>query len=257
MPLMLGRQPRRYNPAIPHFSALTAGRPKMTPPGHINYAAKMPADLGMMLNDSLGDCTKAGWYHAEQVWSFNATGVMRTASNATVLRSYELIDGYIDGDPNTDQGGNEQNDLEYAVLNGMPEDDGSVHKLAAFVEVDFRNTLDVRQAIYECGLVYIGFNVPAYLMPDDGSPTPDIWDVQPHLDNRIIGGHCVILPGYDSSGLTTISWGKNHYLMTWRFFDHFVDEVYALADTDWITGTGKTLGGLTLAELVSQMRALT
>ena len=256
MTYMLGRLPRSRYPEVPHMSALFAGCARIKLPNEINYSDKMPDDLGMMLNNSLGDCTKAGWYHAEQVWTFNASGAMRTANNATVLKSYELIDGYVDGDPSTDNGGNEQNDLGYAVRTGMPQDDGSVNKLMAFVEVDQRITADVRQAIYECGLVYIGFNVPAFLIPQDGSPVPDVWDLQPGADNSIIGGHCVVQPGYDSGGLTTISWGSRHYRMTWEFFDTFVEEVYALVDADWVKATGLTLGGLSLSELDQQMESI-
>jgi hypothetical protein len=44
--------------------------------------------------------------------------------------------------------------------------------------------------------------------------------------------------------------------MTWAFFVKYVEEVYALADPDWLTHTGATPGGLSLAELKAQMKAL-
>ena len=44
--------------------------------------------------------------------------------------------------------------------------------------------------------------------------------------------------------------------MTWAFFAEYVDEAYAIADSTWINGGGKTPGGLTLAELEQQMQAL-
>ena len=36
----------------------------------------------------------------------------------------------------------------------------------------------------------------------------------------------------------------------------FVDEVYAIADQDYVAATGKTPGGISLAELEQQMQAL-
>ena len=45
--------------------------------------------------------------------------------------------------------------------------------------------------------------------------------------------------------------------MSWEFFQAFTDEAYAIADPNWITATGKTPGGLTLAQLESAMQALT
>lgn len=252
---MLGRKDRSYNPRIPHMSALLAGRTRSTPPAAFDWSTKMPNDLGMMLNDRLGDCTKAGWYHAQQVWTFNTTGVMQTASDATVLKSYEIIDHYNPKDPSTDQGGNEQVDLTYAVKHGMPEDDGSVNKLAAFVEIDPRNTMDVKRAIVSSGLVYIGFKVPAFLVPQ-GAPPPKVWTVDHSANNTIVGGHAVIQPGYDAVGLTTVSWGSKGYKMTWAFFEHFVEEVYALVDADWVNSKGTTPAGLTLAEWEAQVEAL-
>jgi hypothetical protein len=40
------------------------------------------------------------------------------------------------------------------------------------------------------------------------------------------------------------------------FFHKYVDETYAIADNLWIDSGGKTPGGLTIAELEAQMKAL-
>lgn len=64
-----------------------------------------------------------------------------------------------------------------------------------------------------------------------------------------------MLAGYDAKGARVISWGQ-YYTMTWDFFAKFVDEVYAIADQDWVEATGKTPGGLSLADLEKQMQAL-
>jgi hypothetical protein len=44
--------------------------------------------------------------------------------------------------------------------------------------------------------------------------------------------------------------------MTWAFFAKYVDEAYAIADSTWFTTRKTTPGGLTLAQLEEQMKAL-
>jgi hypothetical protein len=252
MQYRLGRQPRSRDARVPHMSALTAGRKLLPPPPSIDWTKGMPPDFGMMLNDQLGDCTCAAVYHARQVWTFNATAMEDTEPDAGVLSLYETTCGYVRGNPDTDQGGNEQTVLRYLLNHGMPLAKGGVDKIAAFVEIDPRNVNDVKRGIANNGLVYIGFQVPAFLLA--GEP-PALWDVDPNGDQEIIGGHAVILPSYTIGDLGVISWGAR-YAMTWRFFTEFVDEVYAIADPAWISAKGTTPGGLTLAQLEAQMTAL-
>jgi hypothetical protein len=90
-------------------------------------------------------------------------------------------------------------------------------------------------------------------MPANAEP-PAIWTVDPS-NNKIIGGHAVVLPGYDADGAIVISWGQL-YKMTWQFFSTYVDEVYGIADTDWVASTGKTPAGMTVQDLEAQMQAL-
>jgi hypothetical protein len=215
----------------------------------------MPTDLGMMRNDSLADCTCAAVYHAIQVWSFNARGKMVTEPDADVVKLYVVACGYNPRIPGEGPGGNEQNVLTYLLKHGAPMGSkGSTrHKIAAFVEVDPRNVDDVKRTIHECGVAYIGFKVPESMDPELVTP-PAVWDYDP-MKAKIKGGHAVVLAGYDSKGVKVISWGQL-YTMTWNFFAHFVDEVYAIADGEWIEAKGTTPGGLTLDELEVQMQGL-
>jgi hypothetical protein len=255
----LGRTPRSHDPRIPHLSALLAGAQLPPPPASVDYTKGMPADLGMMLNDTLGDCTCAAVYHAIQVWTFVATkgANMDTEPDSDVKKLYELACGYNPSQGGEGPGGNEQHVLTYLLKRGAPTgaSGNTVNKIAAFVEVDPRNTDDVKRTINDCGVAYIGFNVPAYIMPTGGDP-PAIWDYTPAQANaKIVGGHAVVLAGYDANGARVISWGE-YYTMTWAFFAKWVDETYAIADQDWVDATGKTVGGLSLQQLEQQMQAL-
>ena len=145
--------------------------------------------------------------------------------------------------------------LTYLLNSGAPygPTGKSRHKILGFVEVDPRNIDDVKSTIDDCGVAYIGFNVPQNIMPQGGDP-PSTWTVDPS-NSKIIGGHAVVLPGYDAQGAIVVSWGQL-YKMTWPFFSKFVDEVYGIADSTWVDAGGKTPGGMTLAQLEAQMQAL-
>jgi hypothetical protein len=251
----LGRLHRSYDPRIPHMSALTAGKTLEPPPPLANWTSKLPKNLGMMLNDTLGDCTCAAVYHAFQVWSGNV-GEMVTQPDSDVEKLYVLACGYNPRAGGEGPGGNEQSVLKYLLKTGAPigPEGRTQHKITAFVEVDPRNHDDVKRAIVNCGVAYIGFNVPQYIMPAPPANPPQVWDVESR-NAAIIGGHAVVLAGYDANGARLISWGE-YYTMTWGFFAKYVDEVYAIADTTWIDGKGTTPGGLTLAELEAQMTAI-
>lgn len=250
--MKLGRLPRKFNPRVPHLSALLSGKRRALapPPASCDYTAALPADLGQMGNNSLGDCTCAALGHALQVWTANANPPIDTQPDSNIIQLYSEACGYRAGDSSTDQGGCEQDVLTYAMLAGIPVDEGSGrHRIVAFVEVDPSNFADVKLAIYTGGLVYLGFDVPDYIM------SQQVWDVQPGK-TKSIGGHAVIAAGYDDQGLHIISWGSKAYRMTWAFWSHYVDEAYLVADADWVSSTGKSPAGLSLIDLETQMEAL-
>jgi hypothetical protein len=253
----LGRLKRSFDPSVPHLSALLAGRAVPPPPASVDWTKGMPKNLGMMLNDTLGDCTCAAVYHAIQVWSFNGSGNIETEPDSDVEKLYEFACGYNPKVPGEGPGGNEQHVLKYLLRSGAPmgPNGTTISKITAFVEVDPRMTEDVKRTINDCGVAYIGFNVPDYIMPAGQDP-PAVWDYKPSQANaKIVGGHAVVLAGYNANGARVISWGQ-YYTMTWAFFGKWVDEVYAIADQIWVEAKGTTPGGLTLAQLEDQMKAL-
>jgi hypothetical protein len=252
----LGRLARSHDKRIPMLHNLLAGKALEPVVPAVDYTKGMPNNLGVMRNDTLGDCTCAAFYHAIQVWSFNALKKIDTEPDQDVVDLYEQACGYNPQQGGEGPGGNEQHVLTYVLRKGAPYGPNAQqrHTIAAFVEVDVKNTDNVKRSIYDCGVAYIGFNVPQYIMPSGGEPL-SVWDVNPRADNTIIGGHAVVLAGYDGNGARVISWGQ-YYTMTWAFFDKFVDEAYAIADPEWMTTMKKTPGGLTLQELEQAMTAL-
>ena len=253
----LGRLHRTYDARVPHLSAMLAGQTLAPPPPSADNTKGMPASLGVMLNDTLGDCTCAAAYHAIQLWTFNASKgkKMVTWPDGDVEKLYIQACGYNPNVPGEGPGGNEQHVLTYWLKKGVPTGPRGAtrEEIAAFVEVDPRNTDDVKRTIVDCGVAYIGFNVPESIYGPDGLPTKT-WDFV-SATSKIVGGHAVVLAGYDANTARVISWGS-YYTMTWNFFAHYVDEVYAIADSEWIEAGGKTPGGFTLDQLEAQMQAL-
>lgn len=256
----MGRKPRIFNPSIPHMSSILGAVALPPIPSSCDYLSALPADMGMMLNDQLGDCTCAAVYHAIQLWTFHCAGnggTMQTNSDESVKSIYEQWCGYRDGDPSTDQGGIEQHVLHEWFSKGCPIDaagGGPIsNKLSAWFEVDPRNQNDVKRVINDCGLCYIGFEVPENILPPNGDP-PKRWTVDPHA--QIVGGHAVILGSYDPVSFGVVSWGEHDYVMDQEFFSQYVDEAYALVDMDWINATGKTPLGLDIGQLTHMMRLL-
>lgn len=250
---LLGRKARSFNPAIPHLSAHVAGRDLTPPPDSVDWTRGMPADLGAMLNNKVNDCSCAAFYHALQVWSFNAAGAMETEPDLNVQALYSAVSGYNPGAPAPGPECDMQAVLTYLVKSGAPvgTDGKSVNKLAAFLEIDHRNLDDFKRCILECGVCYLGVDIPAYIRVN---PLPVVWDVQPQ-NNAIIGGHAMAAAGYDAQGVLAISGGKV-YTLTWAYIAKYTHEAYALADARWIGAKGTSPGNLSLATLERQMQAL-
>lgn len=249
--MKFGRRPRKFDPRIPQLSMLRHQAPHLLPPA-IDYARVLPASLGMYGNDFLGDCVEAATYHAVQTWSANANPPILSAPEADAVLLYEQAAGYNPDDPSTDQGSVIQDVLAYWLNPGIPFVGPTARQpLAAYVEIDQRTLDNVRQSIYDAGVVFIGFDVPASF---DFSP---VWTYDPSADNSIVGGHCVVLTGYnDASRLfTVVSWGQK-YQMTYGFFEQFVDEAYMLADAEWVQRTGRTPLGMSLTDLEALMGSL-
>jgi hypothetical protein len=228
-------------------------------PQALDYTSPLPADQGMEGNDTVGDCTAALVAHAIQVWSRFAGGEEIVIPRELALQFYRETTGW-DGTPgsSSDRGAVIQDVLKYWMNVGFPMPDGSRNLLTGFFEVDPRNVYDIERAIYECGVVDVGFNVPAWL--EQGEP-PGVWINSPGADVRTVGGHCVGWAGYGpppgtaTPSLRTMSWGRDYY-MTLDFEAAQVDECYALVNSLWVEKTGRTPLGMSLDDVTAQMSAL-
>jgi hypothetical protein len=201
---------------------------------------------GMMMNDTLGDCTIAGVGHAIQVWSANNGGI-QTVPDSTIEEMYSKWDGYVPGDPSTDTGG-----VELDVLNDWRQQGFAGHTLVAFADPQVSNLTEIQQSIALFGGVYIGIALPIT------AQTQDVWDVVPgrgaNTKKGSWGGHCVFVAKYDQNGFTCITWGQLK-TMTVAFWKKYVDEAHTLFGQDWLTSKG-SVAGFDQATLMADLQAI-
>jgi hypothetical protein len=220
--------------------------PSIPPPPPTADWTKGITSWGMMLNDTLGDCTIAGAAHAVQVWTANASSVV-AVPDATIETYYENWDGYVPGNPSTDNGG-----VELDVLNDWQKQGFAGHPLLAFADPKFTNMVQIRQSIFIFGGVYIGLALPLT------AQSQAVWDVVPKGGAKAKpgswGGHCVFVPKYDQHGFTCITWGGLK-TMTLAFWKKYCDEAHTLFSADWLTAKGSP-SGFAQAELLADLKAI-
>jgi hypothetical protein len=211
------------------------------PPERVDYSRGFNINFGVMLNDSLGDCTIAACGHAIQTWSL-CNGRMITLPDSAILTGYEDACGYNPSDPNTDQGG-----VELDVLNFFRQTGIGGHKIMAYADPHPATTLHVKQAIFLFGGVYIGFSVPQSFMDQFATGQP-ITPLQ--NDGGIVGAHAIWICGYNSQYLIGDTWGSR-FLMSWDFWNdkRYLDECHALLSPDWINSRGLDPSGILLSDL--------
>jgi len=211
-------------------------------PSTVDWTTKV-ANWPMMKNDTVGDCTCAGMGHFIQDWTTNC-GSPFIPSDAQVIAAYSAITGYTPSDPNTDQGANLNDVLNYSRQTGI-----AGHKIGAYASLEPKNHTELQDSIYLFGGAYLGIALPltvqgakCWQVPSkiSGKGAPGSW-----------GGHCVLAVKYDPRWITVITWGAL-LQMSWAFYDAYCDEAFAVLSQDWINN-GVNPDHVALADLQSDL----
>jgi hypothetical protein len=210
-------------------------------------AWERPISWQMLGNDAVGDCTVAAALHMQMAWSSVAhAGSPLTYTTDQAISLYSAITGYNPADPSTDQGAVETDVLNYWKNTGM---DGLT--IAGFASIDVQNIDQVKAATFIFGGLYLGFNVPNYIMNVAAGGS---WSQTAGADTTIVGGHAIPILGYGRNGTTCVSWGTT-YTFDWNFWQEYVDEAYAVVSTQWIKASGVSPTGLDLQGLLADLPA--
>lgn len=216
---------------------------------HVVDVASKVTDWPMYMNDTIGDCTFAGAGHAIQAWTAYASS-QATVPDSAILNGYEVVGGYVPGDPSTDNGCNMQDVLTYWQNTGI-----GGHKITAFAEIsDVTNPWLMKQALYIFGTVYVGFNCPQSAL--DQFNAGEVWSYDP--SSQIVGGHCVALQQVIPSvhgNLGFVTWGALQRA-TLKFVENYVEEAWVMLTPDWIESNGNSVSGFNSAQLLADFKAI-
>lgn len=211
-----------------------------TPPASVDYYRKIGRDWGMLGNDQYGDCTIAGAGHAIMAWNAEVAEPDPVPNAHQVLAQYMAITG------GQDTGCVEANVLTFWNRQGLF---GDRDKIAAFVPVDIRNLVTIHQAIAFYGCAYIGVALPesAEQQFEQGQP----WTVV--NGSPVVGGHCVLLVGYDQNAVYAVTWGAV-VPVSYPWLATYMDECWAMIPEQFVqAGKGPELD---LAQLQSDLNSL-
>lgn len=201
--------------------------PQLTAPATCDNT-KGVTDWGMLANDRLGCCTISAVAHLIQTWRLSLDGRLLVVPDEDVVEYYERWDGYVDGDPVTDQGGAELDVLKKWRSSTFTIS-GVGHNLKAFVNPAPKNRGHLKLGIYLFGAIYLGLALPM------SAQSQKVWDVDTSWAGfpGTWGGHAVSVAAYDEKEVLIQTWGQNQRA-TWEFIDTYCDEAHILmSDTDW------------------------
>lgn len=225
--MKLGKKPPRVDPRTLVLSKYTERLP--APPSSVSWT-KGKADWGMLANDRLGDCTIAAIAHAVQLYTLNSWGEA-LVTDEEVISYYSRWAGYDPADPDSDQGAVELDILNKWRAEGFGMPDRPKHELMAYADVNPADLNSFKVGVSLFGTCYIGVSLPLAIQGRE------YWDCVPRAWNYSTqpgswGGHAVLVTGYNPHEIQFISWGRV-MTMSWRFWDHYVDEAHVLLHKGW------------------------
>jgi len=244
---MLGKKPAHHDPRTFRLGAPLAAR-LITPPPSADWAPGVTWPV--WCNDTIGCCTQVSVASAIRTWTGAAQSPV-LLSDAEVIANYSAESGYVPGQSATDRGGVELDVLNRWVRDGYerPGQPGRDY-LTAYGAVSPTDRAAVMRAIAALGGLYIGVQIPNYIMQTGGD-----WVVDPSGDQTIAGGHALWLHGYDADWLHFNTWGERRR-MSWEWLATYADEAYGLVSRqNWIGTHGLSPDQEDVDALVAEMRA--
>ena len=250
--LKLGKRPAAPRETDFKFAEFAAAIKLPSVPSRFGHGSAY-ADWQVLGNDRYGDCVWAGAAHEHMLLNKVVHHTDVTFNDAAVLGDYAAATGFDPTDPNTDNGTDVHQALDYRRKTGIADAEGRRHKIGAYVSLDPKNWEHLEQAAYIFGAVGIGFEFPASAMDqfDAGQP----WDYVAGSRNE--GGHYVPVVGsvdaHDQA--TAITWGKRQPF-TVAFYEHYNDEAWAYITPEELHSDGTGLHGFDLEKLNASLAAL-
>ena len=242
----LGKQPARHDPRTYRLDN-TLHHSLIHVPPTVDWSHAITYDMNG--NDRFGDCAFASQAALILTMTTHAQAPIRL-SEKQVLENYAQATGF---DPDT--GANDNGTVLLDALNmwrrtgfvrpGQPGRD----YLTAFGALTPQDHGAVRRGICALGGLYVGLQVPRYIMQVEGD-----WTFEAEADWTPVGGHCVAAVGYDDAGLRFLTWGGTRH-MEWSLWDRIVDECWGLVSRqNWLEVEGLSPFGENVEDLIAEIR---
>lgn len=199
-------------------------------------------EIGMMKNDVLGDCTIAGLGHAYQSWTVYGGEPWRP-TDAQIVAAYNRING-----------GRDEGAAMLDALNTVREVGLGANKIYAYVAIDPQNHDQVRTAQFLFGGLYAGAMLP---VSAQAQMNPKVWELTEGNGSEpgSWGGHAFNVIDYRKKGVTIVTWGELQ-LLTWEWWDRYVDEAYAVLEEDYVGDDNRSPQGFSLKKLAADLKGL-
>lgn len=205
----------------------------------------------MLANDHFNCCTSAAAGHMIHHWTAaNQRGVFLTDDD--IVRAHALLTGdrLMDSVSMLDA-------LKFWRKDGIGD-----HRIHSYMSAGQAKCDDLRAVIFLFGSAYIGLDLPKFAMSGVPQQIMEIpWAIDPAVSAddaspQPANGHCVAAIGYDADVIYVVTWGKLK-TMTWDFFVHYTDEVYAVLSPDWVQRDIECPSGFDLATLERDLSLVT
>ena len=206
-----------------------------------NVSVPSVTNWDMLGNDKYGDCTFAGMVHA----------FMATASEESETESFpdtgQTVTAYLIYTNGQDAGA-----VESDLLQTWSSKNILNRQLLGYAPVPVSNLDEIKQVIHTFGFCYIGIKVPASCETQFQQHQP--WAItNTPADDQILGGHCVILVGYDSDYFYAITWGSVQKV-EYSWLTQYMDEAWVIITPEIASKNG--YNGLNLDQLKEDIEKL-
>lgn len=205
-----------------------------------------PHDPGAPILGTCGIAAMNNWQIADDTYG---DGNVKPWPNSTILRLYEILGGYVPGDPTTDQGTILQDNLNFWRHNPIEGDE-----LLAFGALRPGTWLRPERinALRSVGPLYLGLQLP--VSAEDQFPGP--WTFVP--GSPLAGGHAVIQPAeaMGTNEVRMVSWMRLVHAST-QFMLGTVVEAWVGINAASVERNQRTQYGMDMQGLNQALAALT
>lgn len=226
-----GKLPYKHDARTFHLSDYLAQEPTLKIPAEYNWAKKIGTGKWSSFgNLKINNCTCAAAGHLMMSWTANI-GRLRKPTTKAIVAAYTDLTDY---NPDTDGIGQPVEALKalkYWRKHGIAE-----RKIISFAKLEFRNPVELKEAIYLYGGCYVGLNLPKSAEKQYNDAMK--WTV-PKSGTEGIGepgswlGHALLITGYSKNELNAVTWGRE-IVMSLDFWETYVDESYAIFSEEFV-----------------------